>query len=271
MWFNIKRAIVSLLRGALGPFLDRRVYTVRHGIAAGLKRRGGIGFIRRPLCREEQFIQSLDFAGKTCYDIGAYHGVFTLFFARAVGPEGHVAAFEPNPDNHAHVAENIRLNGFENVQVFPLGLGRERTMASMVFRPSERSMGSLQADLQEELRQRGDTRRITIEVDTLDHVIEAHGLPKPDFIKIDVEGLEGDVLEGMADTLERHAPSLFIEVHGAGPERKKANAHCLVNYLLPRGYAIQHVESGKSISVNNTSDAMEGHMYCTKAHANSPR
>src|SRR5688572_5752212 len=89
--------LASYLKGVT----QHGVYTVRSGVAKGLKRRGGFGFIPRDISREEAFLAAMDFRGKTVFDIGAYEGIYTLFFARAVGAKGRVVTFEPNPVNHA--------------------------------------------------------------------------------------------------------------------------------------------------------------------------
>jgi len=62
-------------------------YTVRNGLAKGLKRRGGLGFVPQvsPLMQEEKFLINLNLANQTVYDIGGYIGVTTLFFSKAVG------------------------------------------------------------------------------------------------------------------------------------------------------------------------------------------
>ncbi len=117
----LKRAVISTLQ----PLVAQRIYTVRHGLARGLRRRGGLGFVPQlaALSTEERFLQQLTFDGETVYDVGGYEGIFTLFFARRVGPRGHVVTFEPNPRNFARIVENVRLNGFTHVQVRQVAVG----------------------------------------------------------------------------------------------------------------------------------------------------
>src|SRR3990172_8560806 len=82
--------------------LKNHVYTVRYGIAKGLKVRGGFGFLPSVVINtslEEEFLMGLDLRGHTVYDIGGYWGAFTIFFAKAVGRTGRVVTFEPNPQN----------------------------------------------------------------------------------------------------------------------------------------------------------------------------
>jgi FkbM family methyltransferase len=249
---------------ALQPLVADRVYTVRHGLARGLKRRGGLGFVPQwgALPLEETFLQKLDLDGDTVYDVGGYQGVFTLFFARAVGPSGRVVTFEPNPINVATIRENVALNAFANVEVHQLALGAARGSGTLVFPSDETARGSLEADIQDQIRTEPQARAIAVEIDSLDHQLEL-GLQPPSFVKLDVEGLERAVLEGMAMTLAEHHPRLYIEIHGADAARKRENATQVIEYLWARGYRIHHVENDLDIErSDDIARALEGHIYC---------
>ena len=257
----LKRAVISTLQ----PFIADRVYTQRYGPAKGLKRRGGLGFLPQLGAPppEERFLQTLDLAGKTVYDVGAYEGVFTLFFASRVGPGGRLITFEPNPRSCARTMENVRLNGFTNVSVRQLGLGATAMRAMLVFPTDEAARGSLVDNIQDQIRHEKSVAAVEVEIDSLDHQI-ATGLPEPDFVKIDVEGLERDVLQGMRDTIIRRRPALYIEIHGATPDLKLANVTSVIEFLWAHGYRVFHVESGRVIeTAHDIPTAIEGHLYCT--------
>jgi FkbM family methyltransferase len=261
----LRRAVISTLQ----PLMAQHVYTVRHGLAKGLTRRGGLGFVpqlgKRPA--EERFLEGLAFEGHTVFDVGGFEGIFTLFFARRAGPTGRLVTFEPNPHNSARIAENVRLNGFENVEIRTIALGAAPGRMPLIYPAGEAALGSLVADIQDTIR--GDKHAATIDVDveTLDRLV-AGGLPEPDFVKIDVEGFERNVLEGMAATIARRHPLLYIEVHGSDVSRKLENATSLVEYLWHSEYEIYHVESATSI--RQPSDIMiarEGHLFCSSRRA----
>src|SRR5262245_19256770 len=121
---------VMLLRQvarALEPLTAWKTYRIRHGLARGLLRRGGYGFLARgevPLSGEEAFLEGLNLRGLTIYDIGGFEGLYTLFFARAVGPTGRVICFEPIPASRQRILANVRANAFtDRVQVEENALG----------------------------------------------------------------------------------------------------------------------------------------------------
>lgn len=236
--------------------LRDRTYTVRRGAAKGLRRKGGFGWVPEVLwgsSHEHRSLRSLRLEGLTVYDVGAFEGVVTLFLSRAVGDSGHVVAFEPNPTNAARLRENVAINGLENVEVREIALAKEPGTATLAFNPREGGYGTLTPA--------GDRERaIEVSVATLDGLV-AGGLAPPSFMKIDVEGLECDVLEGARATLAEHAPRLMIELHGYADRR--ANAERLLGILSPLGYGIEHVETGRRVTPANVDVALEGHLACS--------
>jgi FkbM family methyltransferase len=159
------------------------------GLVKGLKRKGGLGFIRMPLrlTPEERFLMSLELKGKTIYDIGGHIGFLTLFFARSVGNTGKVITFEPNPESCAKLQENVRLNNFVNVEIKGIGLGKKREKRALAVRREEPATGSMEENIQSKILKEKWTKTFQVEIDSLDSQIELNSLPKPDFVKIDVE------------------------------------------------------------------------------------
>ena len=238
------------------------VYTVQHGLASGLKRCGGLGFLpKSDLTKEEQFLMALDLKGQTVYDVGAWEGIFTIFFARAVGDTGSVVAFEPNPDNYSCVLENVSLNHFKNVSVRMIALGREPGRGMLVFSPQSLGTGSLNTDIKRDLLLE-EAKTVQVDVDMLDHQIIELASPRPNFVKIDVEGFEFDVLSGMNDTVDQCKPKLYIEMHGANMEKKIENAQNVVGFLMQKGYTIRLIENDEIITGANADHAKMGHLYC---------
>jgi FkbM family methyltransferase len=256
----LKRTIISVLHRLLKNY----IYLVRHGIARGLKRRGGLGFIPFiPQTPEEEFLLNLDLSNQIIYDIGGYKGLYTIFFARAVGKKGRVITFEPHPENCSEILENVRLNELENVEVRRIALGKNKGEATLAFRHSEFATASLKGDIQAHILQEKGAKTIKVEIDTLDGQITTENLPRPDLIKIDVEGLEMDVLLGMKEMIRDYKPKLFLEIHGISIQSKIENALRVVKFLIANEYSIYHIESKETITSSNAQIAKEGHLYCT--------
>jgi FkbM family methyltransferase len=257
----------SLWRPFLRPFLlhltEDRVYTIRHGLAKGLRRKGGIGFLPRPLSLEERFLKVLDFSGQIIYDVGAHEGVYSMFFSRAVGENGKIITFEPHPENCSRILENLKFNKISNVELRPIGLGKEKGRAMLTFPDSDLARGTAIKEIGDKILSEKGTRTIEIEIDSLDNLIQ--DLPRPDFIKIDVEGMEFDVLCGMHNTIRKYKPRLFVEIHGTGKgiQSKIENAQRVIDFLIQKGYSIYHVETESVITSLNSRIPREDHLYCT--------
>jgi FkbM family methyltransferase len=245
--YSRKHAIVSWVSR---EFFDGVTYTVRNGLNKGLRRRGGLGWL--PVenhTPETLFWKALDLKDKVVYDVGAFHGLLTMFFARQARL---VVAWEPNSRNRQRLNQNIHLNAFTNVVVRPYGLSNCAALAEMTIDPLEPGTASVAAGMA------AGSEHETIELRTLD---QEEGLAPPDLIKIDVEGFELEVLEGAERTLASR-PALFLEMHGRDAEDKRRRVTAIVEHLWKIGYRdILHVESRSRITPENAPVAAQGHLY----------
>lgn len=241
-------------------------YTVRHGLLKGMKRKGGLGWIPAMfspgmVTAEQQFWRGLTLSGMTVYDIGAFQGLLTLFFASRAKA---VVCFEPNTQNHKRLMENLTLNGIKNVEVRKAGVGSRRETRRMVGFPLMPGGASVDGETVAQLLRSGVGTAIEeISIVTLDEEIPQAGLPAPDFVKIDIEGWEYEALQGARNTLEAHKPALFLEMHGETIREKRRKVAEIVDFLWQMNYRhIRHIETGAAITPENASVAMEGHLYC---------
>jgi FkbM family methyltransferase len=263
---SIKRKIIGCINRI--PFMDKIVYTAKHGPARGLKRQGGMGWLPTFVPRthewdaEEAFLASLDWRGMTIYDVGGDQGLFTIFFAHRAGDQGQVVVFEPNPQSCQRIRQNVQHNGFRNVRIIPLGVGERRATLQFTFPAFEPARGSAAPAIANLIKHEVSAAGCEIEVNSLDDEIRRSGLPAPHFIKLDVEGMEYYALKGMQETLKTHGPRLSIEIHGADLNDKRANVRQVVALLRELNYRIRHIESGETINSENADRACEGHLYC---------
>lgn len=245
---------------------DNFVYTVRHGLIKGMKRRGGLGWLPESLTgssrtMEQSFWMSQNLKNLVMYDIGAFHGLLTLFFARECR---QVISYEPNTRNHARLIENIHLNGLKNVLVRQVGLGSKSGVVTMIMSRLMPGGASTERNtVAGLLNSRVPVLSEQISITTLDDDIHKASLPRPDFVKIDIEGGELPALVGARNTLLAYHPLLFLEMHGETMSLKIENAAAIVSCLNEFGYGeILHIESGTRINADNSFCAAEGHLYC---------
>lgn len=152
-------------------------------------------------------------AGDTVYDIGANVGYVSLSLAKRVGPKGHVIAFEPIPRSADAFRQNIEINGITNVQV--LNLAASDRSGDAVIRMIE---NSATASLVWH-RNEPSVTELHVRAAVIDELVEAGEFGLPSFVKIDVEGAEGFVLQGMRRTIATARPVLFVECSDIGREQ----------------------------------------------------
>jgi FkbM family methyltransferase len=128
-------------------------------------------------------------------DVGAYKGYYTVRMAKRCR---QVIAFEPNPENRRILEENVRLNGLNNVTIYPYAVGEARYRAKLYPRASGSTL----------LEGYVNAKPVEVEVIPLDEIVD-----RADIVKIDVEGYEAKVIEGAKGLIEQLKPTLVIEHH----------------------------------------------------------
>lgn len=192
-------------------------------------------------------------AGQTVYDVGANQGQITLALARIVGGGGRVVAFEPVPENHAALSANVALNALSNVFPRRAAVGRTGGVRSFLFDADRNTMGTF---AESAVKLDAGTPRIEVMTECIDELVAA-GLQAPDCIKIDVEGAAGEVLRGAAQTLQKHRPSLFVELHLSG--RHDEERQSLMDVARNLGYRVSMLDG---IPIEDARQPGEYHAWC---------
>jgi len=146
--------------------------------------------------------------GSTVLDVGAHVGEWALLFSELVGPSGKVVAFEPDPIACASLRKNLERNAITNVSVEEMSVSDKVGKALLA---TERFGSGLSSIVRPHVQ---GARRREVEVDStsLDEFCETHGL-RPDWIKIDAEGAEPLIVNGMQRTIDDLHPSVILEFH----------------------------------------------------------
>jgi FkbM family methyltransferase len=177
-------------------------------------------------------------AGDTFIDVGANIGYFSLVAARAVGPNGKVLAFEPSPEVRRTLAENLRLNEAGNVVVRTEALGPAHREVTFFTGPADDTgLGSL--------RRLEKGREIRVQQVPFDAI--ATGVARVSMVKIDVEGGETGVLEGMAATLSAQRPEIIVEVTDEFLRALGSSARQLLALLRGHGYRVWRLDDNGAL------------------------
>jgi FkbM family methyltransferase len=162
--------------------------------------------------------------GQCVFDVGANIGAHTIALAAIVGPHGRVTSFEPQRVIFQMLNANVALNGLHHVTTHQMALGS--AAGSLKVPPldyaGELNFGGLSL---EHIKQGEEVRQSTF---------DSLAVRACDFVKIDVEGMEIEVLKGMAETIQRFRPAMYVE----NDRRHKSAA--LVGHLLGLGYRLYY-------------------------------
>jgi len=143
-------------------------------------------------------------------DIGANIGLYLLFL-RALDSQREYYGFEPNPMCNFYVLEMIRLNQFRNARIFPFALSDKRELRTLYSaRPGDK-MGSLHPWARDDGK-RSKVYSFDLFTFTGDEFFELIKIDDICAIKIDVEGSELEVLQGLKQTVEKYRPYLYCEI-----------------------------------------------------------
>ncbi len=179
----------------------------------------------------------LDFAGlgdgQVVLDIGAYSGVTSIIFAGLVGASGHVYAFEADRTNYECALQNIemakRWMGLDNITLIHKAVWSHAD--GLIF-SNEGAMGSSAVAIT------GGGRGLETKIPstTLDGFCREQGLTRVDFIKVDIEGGEIELLESSIDFLARLKSKLIVEPHWVGGSMSTGRCSRLLELA---GYAVR--------------------------------
>lgn len=173
--------------------------------------------------------------GDTFLDIGANAGYFTLLAAKLVGPTGAVHSFEPLPSLAQQLRANLDLNGFRQCTTHDVAASDKADTCTFYSGPRDHTgVSSLRA-------LEGPSETMVVSTARVDDVLK--GVSCVSFAKIDVEGAECHVLEGMQGILQRFHPGLVVEItptHLAGMQRSVEQIEELLRPLGYRTFVIEH-------------------------------
>jgi FkbM family methyltransferase len=208
--------------------------------------------------------------GMTVLDLGANIGYYSLLAGKQIGEKGKVFAFEPWHESFSLLQKNIEVNGFKNI--IPV--------AKAVSNQCGRQKLFLSNDpLEHHLGRESGSKFIEIDVTSVDEFMEGRNIPV-DLVKMDVEGAEMNVLEGMAETISK-SPHIKIITEFV-PEHLELNncsPSAFLEKLFSYGFKLYVINDEKHtrelITPDNTDDFIKSihkglpivlNIYCVKEY-----
>jgi FkbM family methyltransferase len=177
--------------------------------------------------------------GDSFLDIGGNIGFFSMIAARLVGQSGRVFAVEPVPENAHCIRANARMNRLDNIHVLEVAVGPTEGQCDLMLARHPGGASLAHAEVT-----RDPEGRLRVRATTVDKLLETGRISPPDLIKIDVEGTEVDVLEGMRRTLCTQRSTIIFEVDAATEQAAEVKYARVSDWLCKLDYSVQRLEPG---------------------------
>jgi len=191
--------------------------------------------------------------GDVAIDIGAHIGYFTLIMARCVGRQGKTYAFEPSPRNFKLLQKNVDYNGYKNATLIPKAVSDRSEEATLYLNPGNTGNNML-------FKRTNNVQGIRIETISLDNYFSDIDF-NIDFIKIDVEGSEPLVINGMKKILEEFAYiNLMIEFFPQLLRVLGFDPRAFLVTLRELGFKLYFIEKGKLKAFNQIASRYINHL-----------
>ncbi|HEY9623664.1 MAG TPA: FkbM family methyltransferase [Crinalium sp.] len=171
--------------------------------------------------------------GWHCLDVGANHGYFALLMAEIVGPTGRVFAMEPNPKLVELLRRSLEANGFEKrAAVIPKAASHSDGETLNLVIPKGQTGHASVAALPSSTDDVVAVETITIDTLTADW-------PQVNFVKVDAEGAEEDIWNGMRQTIEKNKDIVVVLEFGAS---RYANPRAFLESIEQSGFILRYID-----------------------------
>lgn len=200
--------------------------------------------ICEPLTTTEIYlgVANLKGQGEVVLDLGAYCGTQTVDYSFAVGPTGKVIAFEPDATSFLSLQENIKNATNSNIALHKKavyshdGIIKFRTTGGMASSVIKNDDNSHYKENDESVISNQE-----VECITLDTIAKVHNLERCDFIKMDIEGSELEVLMSSIKFITRYSPAFIIEPHKING---KMNTEEIIDFFNGINYRCEKLKQG---------------------------
>lgn len=176
------------------------------------------------------------------FDVGANVGPISFLLADIVGPGGRVFSFEPGKNIFNRFLDNIAINPETKSVIAPKNIGLADKEGELVYYELAHARGNAALHPPDGTWQPFDSHKV--QVTTIDSFVKSHSVPHVDFIKIDTEGMEYEIILGAKDTIKSFLPIICFEtLPKVRALTGEENFKRIEKILIPYGYNLLCVES----------------------------
>jgi FkbM family methyltransferase len=183
--------------------------------------------------------------GDIVVDIGAHMGRYTIISSKRVGANGKVVAIEAHPGNFEMLNSNIKLNQLTNVIPLNYAAYSKETKIKL-YLPDEESGYTMHHSIMSnyvftKYKDKTEDKFVEVSANTLDYLLQLNEITDVNWVKIDVEGAEFEVLKGASNVLSKSKDiALLIEVHGLDNHRP------ILEFVSSYNFKIEFEKSNKT-------------------------
>jgi len=241
--FLSKTRVGAIIEGILIKDVMNRVYTVHHNdqeMKFVVPNHINQFRINTFSSKEPETLEWIDFfsKGSILWDIGANIGLYSIYAAKKKNCK--IFAFEPSVFNLELLARNIFLNNLqESINIIPLALSNKMKFSSLKLTTTEwgGALSSFGEDIGWDGKPINDIFAFRTYGISMDNALSILQFPQPDYIKMDVDGIEHIILKGGQNVLKR-VKSILVEVNDDFKDQAEKSKHYLSDAGLVLKYKI---------------------------------
>lgn len=174
----------------------------------GISKELSIFKIHEPI--NTKLISNLIKKNMTCIDIGGNIGYYAMLESKLVGEKGLVIVFEPVKKNYELFEKNIKLNNIQNIISYNVACGNEE-ITTRFFENVKSNGGKVLLDSEPIPLTSGTIKNVKVVIG--DKIISQLELSHIDFIRMDAEGYELKIIQGLEKTIRKFRPIISLELH----------------------------------------------------------
>jgi len=164
---------------------------------------------------------------KIVFDVGTNFGFLSLVWANSICENGKVYSFEPHPLLYRSYSKSVKTNLLDD------NITRENVAVGNELGTIEINLLSTTSNTLDVESNSDKNKKEEVNIITLDHYIDKHAITKCNLVKIDVDGIEYDILKGSQELIKKLQPIFIIETN---------NDHRIIDFFKKQDYSILNME-----------------------------